>query len=421
MDLVPVEHVSEYACEDADFTRRARRALPAAARRGRSPRAPRRGRDAAPHGPRRHGGKGRPGRPPAPARRWLRSGARDVERLQESIRDDRRAATSTRTAPSSSASSCSTSSRSTSRPATSPRRRRPDGRPAQEVLEELTAGRDLQAHPRVPGGQQARVDLRAPAARARPRRRAASTRPSTRPSRRPGGSRRSDPNLQNIPIRTEAGKKIRLAFLPTADDWELVSADYSQIELRLLAHFANDEALIGAFREGARHPPRDRGARLQPEARGRDATARSRAKVINFGLLYGMGPQRVAQETELTLDEAKTFIERYFAAFPKVRGYLDEPEGRGPHAGLRRDDPRPPPPDPRHQLTRTTCCKTPGGAPRGEHADPGLGRRPDQGRDGADRPAPRGGEDAQPPDPAGARRAAARRARSRSSTRRPRS
>jgi DNA polymerase-1 len=133
----------------------------------------------------------------------------------------------------------------------------------------------------------------------------------------------NDPNLQNIPIRTEAGKKIRLAFLPTADDWELVSADYSQIELRLLAHFANDEALITAFREG-RDIHRETAARvfnLKPEAV--DATARSRAKVINFGLLYGMGPQRVAQETELSFDEAKTFIERYFAAFPKVRGYLD--------------------------------------------------------------------------------------------------
>jgi DNA polymerase-1 len=133
----------------------------------------------------------------------------------------------------------------------------------------------------------------------------------------------SDPNLQNIPIRTEAGKKIRLAFLPSADDWELLSADYSQIELRLLAHFAKDENLIGAFRDG-RDIHRETAARvfnLKPELV--DATARSRAKVINFGLLYGMGPQRVAQETELTLDEAKTFIERYFSAFPRVRGYLD--------------------------------------------------------------------------------------------------
>jgi DNA polymerase-1 len=133
----------------------------------------------------------------------------------------------------------------------------------------------------------------------------------------------SDPNLQNIPIRTETGKRIRLAFLPTADDWELVSADYSQIELRLLAHFAKDENLIAAFRDG-RDIHRETAARvfnLNPEEV--DAVARSRAKVINFGLLYGMGPQRVAQETELSLDEAKTFIDRYFSAFPKVRGYLE--------------------------------------------------------------------------------------------------
>src|SRR5262249_36722631 len=81
--------------------------------------------------------------------------------------------------------------------------------------------------------------------------------------------------------------------------------------------------LLGAFRDG-RDIHRETAARvfnLAPEAV--DAVARSRAKVINFGLLYGMGPQRVAQETELTLDEAKTFIERYFSAFPKVRGYLE--------------------------------------------------------------------------------------------------
>jgi DNA polymerase-1 len=133
----------------------------------------------------------------------------------------------------------------------------------------------------------------------------------------------SDPNLQNVPIRTETGKKIRLAFLATADDWELLSADYSQVELRILAHFAADQNLIEAFRRG-RDIHRETAARifnLPPEAV--DATARNRAKVINFGLLYGMGPQRVAQETGLSFEEAKTFIERYFAAFPSVRGFLE--------------------------------------------------------------------------------------------------
>ncbi len=133
----------------------------------------------------------------------------------------------------------------------------------------------------------------------------------------------SNPNLQNIPIRTEAGKKIRLAFLPTADDWVLLSADYSQIELRLLAHFAQDDALISAFVAG-RDIHRETAARvfgITPDAV--DPATRSRAKAINFGILYGMGPQRLARETGLTVDEARQFIDRYFAAFPKVRGFLD--------------------------------------------------------------------------------------------------
>jgi DNA polymerase-1 len=133
----------------------------------------------------------------------------------------------------------------------------------------------------------------------------------------------SDPNLQNIPIRTERGRRIRKAFLPTDADGVLISADYSQIELRLLAHFSEDEALVGAFRAG-RDIHRETAARvfgMKPE--DVDPGVRSRAKAVNFGVLYGMGPQRLARETGLTIDEAKAFIERYFDAFPRIRGYLD--------------------------------------------------------------------------------------------------
>ncbi|HYC78249.1 MAG TPA: DNA polymerase I, partial [Planctomycetota bacterium] len=133
----------------------------------------------------------------------------------------------------------------------------------------------------------------------------------------------SDPNLQNIPIRTEAGRRIRLAFLPTDSDGKLISADYSQVELRLLAHFSEDEALCEAFRAG-RDIHRETAARVFGVAPEQvDAATRGRAKAINFGVLYGMGPQRLARETGMTLDEAKAFIERYFAAFPRIRGYLD--------------------------------------------------------------------------------------------------
>lgn len=137
----------------------------------------------------------------------------------------------------------------------------------------------------------------------------------------------SDPNLQNIPVRTERGRKLRQAFVPREADekgeWVLLAADYSQVELRILAHLSGDEKLAAAFREG-----RDIHASTASEIFGVaeadvDRTMRSQAKAINFGLLYGMGPQRLSRETGLTVPEAKDFIDRYFAAFPSVRGWID--------------------------------------------------------------------------------------------------
>jgi DNA polymerase-1 len=133
----------------------------------------------------------------------------------------------------------------------------------------------------------------------------------------------SDPNLQNIPIRTVEGREIRRAFVPRAEGWKLLSADYSQIELRILAHLSGDANLSAAFREGA-DIHRQTAARVfgvmpamvTPELRGR-------AKAINFGIVYGMGATRLAEETGMTRKEAVEFIERYFAAYPDVRAYLD--------------------------------------------------------------------------------------------------
>ncbi len=133
----------------------------------------------------------------------------------------------------------------------------------------------------------------------------------------------SDPNLQNIPIRTAEGREIRRAFVPREAGWKLVSADYSQIELRILAHLSGDANLTAAFKEGA-DIHRQTAARVfgvmpamvTPELRGR-------AKAINFGIVYGMGAQRLAEETGMTRKEAVEFIDRYFAAYPGVRDYLD--------------------------------------------------------------------------------------------------
>jgi DNA polymerase-1 len=133
----------------------------------------------------------------------------------------------------------------------------------------------------------------------------------------------SDPNLQNIPIRTPEGKRIRGAFVAGEPGWLILSADYSQVELRLLAHLSGDEGLREAFRQGA-DIHRATAARifdLAPEAV--TSELRGRAKVINFGIIYGMGPERLARETGMPYGEALDFIKAYFAKYPAVKTYLD--------------------------------------------------------------------------------------------------
>lgn len=132
----------------------------------------------------------------------------------------------------------------------------------------------------------------------------------------------SDPNLQNIPIRTPEGLRIRGAFL-AGDGKEFLSADYSQIELRVLAHLSRDEALIEAFRQGVDIHARTAGRVFRvPEG---DVTPDMRrfAKTINFGLLYGMGAFRLARDLGIDQAQAQRFIADYFAAFPAVKGYLE--------------------------------------------------------------------------------------------------
>jgi DNA polymerase-1 len=132
----------------------------------------------------------------------------------------------------------------------------------------------------------------------------------------------SDPNLQNIPIRTEQGRQIRRAFVP-AEGYRLLSADYSQIELRVLAHLSADPAMVDAFNKGE-----DIHRRTAAELFGVmpglvTGDMRRRAKVVNFGIVYGMGPQRLAREQGVSLKEADAFIKEYFRRFPGVREYID--------------------------------------------------------------------------------------------------
>jgi DNA polymerase-1 len=132
----------------------------------------------------------------------------------------------------------------------------------------------------------------------------------------------SDPNLQNIPVRTPTGRRIRKAFV-AAPGYEFVSADYSQIELRVLAHLSGDPALVSAFRSGIDIHARTASRIFHCEEAAVTPDQRRTAKVINFGLLYGMGAYRLARDLGIPNAEAQHFIDDYFAAFPGVRVYLD--------------------------------------------------------------------------------------------------
>ena len=133
----------------------------------------------------------------------------------------------------------------------------------------------------------------------------------------------SDPNLQNIPIRTALGREIRRAFVP-AQGMQLASFDYSQVELRILAALSGDAALGEAF-AGDRDIHRWTAARLAGKAED-DVTReeRDRSKVVNYGVLYGMGAHGLAQRLRISRGEAQGFIDEYFAAFPEVRRWIDE-------------------------------------------------------------------------------------------------
>ena len=133
----------------------------------------------------------------------------------------------------------------------------------------------------------------------------------------------SDPNLQNIPVRTEKGREIRALFYPGTGYDTLVSADYSQIELRILAHLSGDEALIKAFVEGKdihRFTAAEVLGKSQDEVTSEE---RSHAKAINFGIIYGISDFGLSRDLGITRGEAKNYIDLYFSRYPKVKEYMD--------------------------------------------------------------------------------------------------
>jgi len=133
----------------------------------------------------------------------------------------------------------------------------------------------------------------------------------------------SDPNVQNIPIRSEEGVRIREAFV-AREGWRLVSADYSQVELRILAHFSRDESLIAAFQAGEDVHRRTAAGVLGIDPEAVSADQRARAKAINFGIIYGSTAFGIANQLGIASADAQKTIDAYFERYHGVRRFLDE-------------------------------------------------------------------------------------------------
>ncbi|WP_062355189.1 DNA polymerase I [Bacillus kwashiorkori] len=134
----------------------------------------------------------------------------------------------------------------------------------------------------------------------------------------------TDPNLQNIPIRLEEGRKIRQAFVPSEQDWVIFAADYSQIELRVLAHISGDERLIDAFKNG--HDIHTKTAMDVFHVSEEEVTSnmRRQAKAVNFGIVYGISDYGLSQNLGITRKEAAQFIDKYFEIFPGVKQFMSD-------------------------------------------------------------------------------------------------
>ncbi len=142
------------------------------------------------------------------------------------------------------------------------------------------------------------------------------------PQRRPARLSSSDPNLQNIPIRTELGRKIRTAFVADPGH-KLISADYSQIELRVLAHIAEIPQLRQAFADGLDIHAMTASEMFGVPVEGMPPEVRRRAKAINFGIIYGISAFGLANQLSIPRGEAKDYIERYFERFPGIKDYME--------------------------------------------------------------------------------------------------
>ena len=142
----------------------------------------------------------------------------------------------------------------------------------------------------------------------------------------------SEPNLQNIPVRTEEGRELRKVFIP-AENWILLDADYSQIELRLMAHFSGDPALVNAFRNGEDIHARTASEIFEVPLDQVTPELRSRAKAVNFGLIYGISGFGLSRNTGVSRKEAEHFISRYFEKYPGVKDFMEKTAEDGARKG----------------------------------------------------------------------------------------
>ena len=133
----------------------------------------------------------------------------------------------------------------------------------------------------------------------------------------------AEPNLQNIPVRTAEGREFRKYFIPQDEDHVIIDADYSQIELRILAHIASDESMINAFLSGEDIHTATASKVFEVPANEVTAEQRKRAKAVNFGILYGMGEYSLSEDLGISMAQAKKYIVSYLSGFPSVKDYLD--------------------------------------------------------------------------------------------------
>ncbi|GAA4800363.1 DNA polymerase I [Litoribaculum gwangyangense] len=134
----------------------------------------------------------------------------------------------------------------------------------------------------------------------------------------------NNPNLQNIPIRTERGRQVRKAFIPRNDDYTLLSADYSQIELRIIAALSKEETMINAFKHGEDIHASTASKVFNVPIENVTREQRSNAKTVNFGIIYGVSAFGLSNQTDLSRSEAKELIDTYYATYPKLKSYISE-------------------------------------------------------------------------------------------------